>query len=102
MTNEDIRNGRFHAAEERMEKEDGWLARHSVSCESGIDWDEARIVACEYGLRQRKAREGIESLREKIDGKVVLKNYEQLMAWRPTLDKYLDTKSRDACMSTCI
>ena len=59
LTNEDIRNGRFNTAEERLGKEDGGLARHtcSVSCESGIDWNEARIVACEYGLRQRKARE---------------------------------------------
>ena len=47
LTNENIRNGRFNAAEERMGKEDGGLARHSVSCESGIGWDEARIVACE-------------------------------------------------------
>ena len=53
-----------------MGKEDGGSTRHSGSCESGIDWNEARIVACEYGLRQRKAREGIESLREKIDGKL--------------------------------
>ena len=49
MTNEDIRNGQFNAAEERMGKEDGRLTRDSVSCESGIDWDEAGIVACEYG-----------------------------------------------------
>ena len=34
--------------------------------EDGIDWDEARIVACEYGLRQR---EGLESIREKKDEK---------------------------------
>ena len=32
-----------------MGKEDGRLTRDSVSCESGIDWDEAGIVACEYG-----------------------------------------------------
>ena len=49
-------------------------------CGSEIDWGEARVVACEYGLRQRKAREGIESQREKSNGKVVLNNYEQLTA----------------------
>ena len=80
----------------RMGKEDGGLTRHRVSYESGIDWNEARIVACEYGLRQRKTREGIESLREKIDRKIVFNNYEQLTAWRPTLEKFLDTKCRDA------
>ena len=80
MTNEDIRNGRFNAAEERIGKDDGGLARHSVSCESGIDWDEARIVAGAYGSQQKKAREGTESLRKKIDGNVLLNNCEQLTA----------------------
>jgi len=70
------------------------LILFSDYCESGIDLDESRIVACDYGLQQRKAREGIESLREKIDQKVVLNNLEQLTAWRPTLDKRLDIKSR--------
>jgi hypothetical protein len=44
------------SAEERMEKEDG--AKHSVN--GGIDWEEAKIVTREHGLRQTKAREGIE------------------------------------------
>ena len=78
LTGEDIRNGRLDAARERMGKEDGGLARHSVDCGSGIDGGEARVVACEYGLRQRKAREGIESLRERSNEKVILNNYEPL------------------------
>ena len=78
------------------------LARHSVDCGSGIDWGEARVVACEYGLRQRKAREGIESLRERSNGNVVLNNFEPLTTWRPTLDRYLDSESKNACMSTRI
>ena len=81
-------------------KEDGGLARNSVDCGSGVDWGKARFVACEYGLRQRKAREGIESLRERSDGKVVLNNYEPLTTWRPTLVRYLDSESENACMST--
>ena len=52
-----------------MGKKDGGLARHSVRWKSEIDRDEERIVACEYASRQRKAREGIESLWEKVDGK---------------------------------
>ena len=66
-----------------MGKEDGGLARHGVNCGSGIDWGEARVVACEYGLRQRKAREGIQSLRERSNGNVVLNNYEPFTTWRP-------------------
>ena len=69
--------------EERTGKEEGGLARHSVDCESEIDWDEAKIVACENGSQQRKAREGIESLREKKDGKAVLDNL--LTTWQPTI-----------------
>ena len=83
LTGEDIRNGRLDAARERTGKEDGGLARHSVDCGSGIDWDEASVVACEYGLRQRKAREGIQSPRERSNGNVVLNNYEPLTTWRP-------------------
>ena len=52
-----------------MGKEDGGLARHRTECKSEIDLEEAGIVACGYGLRQIKAREGIESLREKHDRK---------------------------------
>ena len=68
----------------------------TVDCGSGIDWGEARVVACEHGLRQRKAREGIESLRERSNGNVVLNNYEPLTTWRPTLDRYLDSESKNA------
>ena len=32
LTNEDMRNGRMAVAEERMGKEDGGLARHSIEC----------------------------------------------------------------------
>ena len=100
MTGEDIRNGRLDALRERTEKEDGGLARHSVDCGSGIEWGEARDVACEFGLRQRKAREGMESLRERSNGNVVLNNCEPLTTWRPMLDRYLDSESKNACMST--
>ena len=48
LENENIRNGRFNAAEERMGKQDSRLARHSV------DWDEAKIVSCEYEVWQRE------------------------------------------------
>ena len=63
LTNEDIKNGKLTAAKERMGKEDGGLARHSVECTRGIDWENARILGIENRLRQRNVREGIESLR---------------------------------------
>ena len=46
---------------ERIGKEDGGLARHSVECLSGIDWEKTIVVMNEYGLRQRKVKEGIVS-----------------------------------------
>ena len=40
----------------RMGKEDGGLARHTVECQSGVDWGNAVIVA-----REREFSKGIES-----------------------------------------
>ena len=88
LTGEDIKNGKLESAEERMGKEDGGLARHSVDCESGIDWEKARVITTENGLKQRKVREGIESLREQYNGYTILNNFEQLVMWRPLLNKY--------------
>ena len=61
-----------------MVKEESGLA-------SEIDWNEVKIVAFENRLRQRKAREVIETLREKKDGKAVLNMFEQSTAWQPTI-----------------
>ena len=55
-----------------MGKEDGGLARHSIECTRGIDWENARIIGAENRLRQRKVREGIESLRTIHNRKTVL------------------------------
>ena len=43
LTHEDMKNGRLRAAKERMGKEDGGLARHSVDCKEGIDWKNTRV-----------------------------------------------------------
>ena len=67
------------AAKERMGKEDGGLARHSVECTRGIDWENARIVGVENRLRQRKVREGIESLRTIHNRKKVLNSFESFI-----------------------
>ena len=54
LMNEDIKNGKLATANERMGKEDGGLAGHSVDCLSAIDWENTRVVANDSGLRQRK------------------------------------------------
>ena len=52
------------------------------------------------GYSKRKTREGIQpSLRERSNGKVVLNSYEPLTTRRPALDRYLDSESKNACMS---
>ena len=88
LTRQDIEKGRLDSAERRMGKEDGGLASHSIKHESEIDWGKSKIVAMETGYRQRKAREGIESLRELHGGKEILNNYEQLTVWQTVLNSY--------------
>ena len=58
LTRQDIGKGRLDSAG----KEDGGLASHSINSESEIDWGKSEIVAMKTGYRQRKVREGIESL----------------------------------------
>ena len=55
LTNEDIKNGKLAAANERMGKEDGGLARHSVDCLSGVDWENTRVVANVGGFKTKKS-----------------------------------------------
>ena len=42
LTNEDLHKGNTLSAEKRMGKEDGGLARHTVECQSGVDWETQR------------------------------------------------------------
>ena len=73
-------------AKERMGKENGGLARHSQKCETEIYFENTRVK--ERRWRQRKVREGIESLRAIYNGKKVLNSFESLVTWRPVLDRY--------------
>ena len=50
LTKQDIKNGKLESAEQRMGKEDGGLARHSVKCKGEIEWEKAEVVAMEKGL----------------------------------------------------
>ena len=62
LTSEDLKNGKLATAHDRMRKEDGGLARHSVECLSEVDWQNTTNVSKECSLRQRKVKEEIESL----------------------------------------
>ena len=58
LRNKDRKNGMLARVNERMRKEDGRLARHSVECSSEVDWENTKVVSKECGLRQRKVKEG--------------------------------------------
>ena len=90
LTNEDLHKGNTLSAEKRMGKEDGGLARHTVECQSGVDWGNAEIVAREKGLKKRKVLEGIESLRQKHREMRVLNNFDHVETWKPVLNSFFD------------
>ena len=78
-------------AKERIGKEDGGLARHSVECTKGIDWENTRVLKSEHRVEQRKVIEGIESLSVRNRKKEVLNSFESLitsLTWRPLLNTY--------------
>ena len=90
LTNEDLQKGNTLSAERRMGKEDGGLARHTVECQRNIDWTNAKVVATERGLRQRKLLEGIESLRQKHRGMKVLNSFDHVETWKSILNSFFD------------
>ena len=78
------------SAEKRMGKEDGGLARHPMECQNDADWENAKVITNEKGLRQRKVHKKIESLHEKHRGKKVLNSFDHLETWKPFLNTFLD------------
>ena len=90
LTNEDLQKGNTLSAERRMGKEDGGLARHTIERQRSIDWTNAKIVATERGLRQRKVLEGIESLRQKHRGMKVLNSFDHVETWKSILNSFFD------------
>ena len=69
----------------RMNERDGGLAKHAASCQQGIDWENAKIVAKEENWTQRKLLEGIETLRLKDKGIIPLNQYNQMDQWKGVL-----------------
>ena len=78
LTQEDIKEGNITRATTRMNDRDGGLAKHATSCPQEIDWERAKIVGKEHNWTQRKLLEGIETLRQKNEGKTPLNEYNQL------------------------
>ena len=85
LTKEDIQKGSIERATTRMNERDGGLARHATTCQQEIDWDNAKIIGKEASWTQRKLLEGIETLRKKSQGKIVLNQYNQMDPWKGVL-----------------
>ena len=91
LTKEDIDRGDITRATNRMNDGDGGLAKHATSCPHEIDWDEAKIIGKEQNWMQRKLLEGIETLREKNEGRTPLNQYNQLDQWRGVLNSLFNS-----------
>ena len=47
LTKADLESGNEQSAQDRMNKDDGGIARHSVECPSGIDWENSKVLSVE-------------------------------------------------------
>ena len=70
------------------------MAKHAASCQHEVDWEQSRIVGKEENWTQRKLLEGIETLRQKNEGKIPLNQYNQMDQWRGTLHAFFSNDSR--------
>ena len=97
LTKRDIENGNHESATSRMNDRDGGLARHATACQHGVDWEQARIINKEQNWTQRKLLEGIETLRQKNNGKIPLNQYNQMDQWSGILHSLFknDVRSSD-------
>ena len=96
LTRQDLDMGRNLSAQLRMGKYDAGLTRHSLECESTIDWDGAKILAEERNTKKRKIKESMETMKEKLKGKRdVLNRCESLHdGYRSILKESLKQKGR--------
>ena len=90
LTLEDVEKGDTASAERRMNAGDGGLAKHSVECPSGIDWEAAKITGRESGTMQRKMLEGVESVKENYKGRTPLNSYNHMEHWQSTIYTFLE------------
>ena len=90
LTKKDMEEGNTERAEQRMNENDGGLARHSTVCQEGIDWEHAKIIGREKGWTQRKMLEGVETVKEKARGHTPLNTCNQMDHWQPTIYLYME------------
>ena len=97
LTKEDVENGNMERATSRMNDRDGGLAKHATSCENDIGWEQSKIIGREQNWTQRKLLEGIETLRQKNQGKTPLNQFNQMDQWKGVLHELFknDVKSSD-------
>ena len=72
-------------------KEMGELAKHSVECTAGINWEEAKVIGREEGRMQRKMLEGVETIKQKAMGRKPLNISNQMEHWQATIYSFLET-----------
>ena len=77
-----------------MNERDGGLAKHATTCPQEVDWDNAKIIGKEESWTQRKLLEGIETLRKKSQGKIVLNQYNQMDSWKGVLSSLFNNDDR--------
>ena len=90
LTLQDIENGNMEGIEERMNANDGGLARHAASCSKEINWKNARIIGKESAWTQRKYLEGMETIKLKCKGMQPLNSYNRMEQWQPLIYSYMD------------
>ena len=80
-----------------MNDRDGGLAKHASSCSQEVDWEHAKIIGKAENWTQRKLLEGIETLRQKNEGKIALNQFNQMEQWQGVLSTLFnyDVKSSD-------
>jgi len=90
LTHEDLETGNMDGASKRMNDRDGGLAKHSTTCKSEIEWNNAKIIGKETRWTQRKYLEGIESIKERSKGVTPLNSYNQMEHWQGTIYSFLE------------
>ena len=89
LTHDDITAGNMDRATNRMNDNDGGLAKHSTECAEGIDWEGSKIIGREEGRVQRKMLEGVETIKQKGMGREPLNIANQMESWKSTIYSFL-------------
>ena len=89
LTKDDIANNRNRSAQNRINTVDGRMAKHSsMECTNEIEWENTEILCIEKNSRQRKVREGIESIKGEIKGLEPMNTFYQLEDWKDVINVF--------------